>query len=112
MNFLKGQKDKWAQEIKQLEDEKEAAVAKTKQALLSVEESDARFVELKDRIVQQGEKRKQEIIELAHHHSRMMLDDAHRRVESHLLETKNALKAEIVDMAMDEYLAFAQEKVK
>jgi F-type H+-transporting ATPase subunit b len=101
MNFLKGQKEKWAQEIKDLEMNKEDAVAKIRQTEKLIEESDVRLAELKDRIVQQGEKRKQEIIDLAEHHSRIMFEDARHRVEAHIAESKNAFRAEMVDAAID-----------
>ncbi len=101
MNFLRGQKDKLAQEIHRLENEKEDAKAKIQETLKLVDESEVRFSELKDRIVQQGEKKKAEIIESAQNQSKMMIEDAKRRIESHFLQAKNEFKAEMVDKAMD-----------
>ena len=101
MNFLRGQKDKLAQEINRLENEKEDAKAKIKETLKAVDESEVRFSELKDRIVQQGEKKKTEIIESAQNQSKMMLEDAKRRIGTHFLQAKNEFRAELIDRAMD-----------
>ena len=101
MNFLRGQKDKLAQEINQLENEKEDAKAKIKETLKTVDESEVRFSELKDRIIQQGEKKKTEIIESAQNQSKMMLEDSKRRIDTYFLQAKNEFKAELIDRAMD-----------
>jgi F-type H+-transporting ATPase subunit b len=101
MNFLRGQKDKLAQEINRLENEKKDAKAKIKKTLKTVDESEIRFSELKDRIVQQGEKKKTEIIESAQNQSKMMLEDAKRRIDTHFLQAKNEFRAELIDKAMD-----------
>ena len=101
MNFLRGQKDKLAQEIDRLENEKEDAKAKIKETLKTVDESDVRFSELKDRIIQQGEKKKIEIIESAQNQSRMMLEDGKRRINTYFLQAKSEFRAELIDRAMD-----------
>jgi F-type H+-transporting ATPase subunit b len=101
MNFLRGQKDKLAQEINRLENEKEDARAKIKNTLKAVEESEVRFSELKERIIQQGEKKKAEIIESAQNHSKIMLEDAKRRIGFHFLQAKDEFRAEMIDRAMD-----------
>jgi F-type H+-transporting ATPase subunit b len=101
MNFLRGQKDKLAQEINQLENEKEDAKAKIKETLKTVDESEVRFSELKDRIIQQGEKKKTEIIESAQNQSKMMLEDGKRRIDTYFLQAKNEFRAELIDRAMD-----------
>lgn len=100
MNFLRDQKDKVAKEIAQLENEKQAVRAKIKETLRDVEESEVRFAELKDRIIQQGEKKKTEIIESAQNQSKLMLEDAKRRVEAHFRQAKNEFRAELIDRAM------------
>jgi len=101
MNFLRGQKEKLAKEIKALEDKKEDATANITETQKAVDESEDRFADLKKRIVKQGEKKKQEIIESSHKQSQLMLEDANRRIDSYLLGAKNTLKAELVDMAID-----------
>ena len=101
MNFLRGQKDKLAQEINRLENEEEEVKAKIKETLKTVDESEIRFSELKDRIVQQGKKKKTEIIESAQNQSKMMLEDAKRRINTYFLQAKNEFRAELIDKAMN-----------
>jgi F-type H+-transporting ATPase subunit b len=101
MNFLRGEKDKLAQEINRLENEKKEATAKIKEALKSIDDSEVRFADLKNRIIQQGEKKKTEIIESAQNQSKMMLEDAKRRIGTHFLQAKNELREELLDRAMD-----------
>ena len=101
MNFLRGRKEKVAEEIEALETRKDEMVARINQTQKDVEESDVRFEELKERIIQQGEKKKSEIIESAQNHSKMMLEDAKRRISTHFLQAKNEFRDELIDKAMD-----------
>ncbi|MBL7180596.1 MAG: ATP synthase F0 subunit B [Pseudomonadota bacterium] len=101
MNFLRGRKENLAQEIKELEDQRADTAAKIKETQNFIEESDVRFADLKERIVQQGEKKKQEIIESAKQQNQMMLNNARRRVEFYMIEAKNTFKAELVDAAIN-----------
>ena len=101
MNFLRGSKEKVAEEIEALETRKEEMVARINQTQKDVEASDVRFEELKERIIQQGEKKKSEIIESAQNHSKMMLEDAKRRISTHFLQAKNEFRDELIDKAMD-----------
>lgn len=101
INFLRGQKDKLAKEIQQLEDEKKNVAEKIKETIQTIDDSEIRFSELKERIVRQGEKKKEDIIKTAQTQSKMMLEDSKRRVETHFQQAKNALRAELIDRAVD-----------
>jgi len=101
MNFLRGSKEKVAEEIQALETRKEEMVTRINQTQKDIEESDIRFNELKERIIQQGEKKKVEIIESAQHHSKIMIEDAKRRIGTHFLNAKNEFRTEMIDKAMD-----------
>jgi len=101
MNFLRGRKEKVAEEIEALETRKEEMVVRISQTQKHIEESDVRFEELKERIIHQGEKKKAEIIESAQNHSKMMLEDAKRRIGTHFLQAKNEFRSELIDKAMD-----------
>ena len=101
MNFLRGQKEKLAEEIKKLEDKKEDMVNKVKEIQKVLDESEARFADLKERIIQQGDRKKQEIIESAKDHSRIMLQGANRKIDSYILSSKNTFKAELIDAAIE-----------
>jgi F-type H+-transporting ATPase subunit b len=101
MNFLRGQKEKLAKEIQQLEDEKENVASQVKEMVKTIDESEERFEELKERIVDQGKKKKAEIIQAAQAHSESMILDAKRRIQSHFLQAKHDFRAELIDAAVD-----------
>ncbi len=101
MNFLRGQKEKLAKKIKQLEEKKDNIAEKVNEIRKVLDESEISFAELKDRIVQQGERRKQDIVESAQQQSRSMLKDANRRIDYLILQSKNAFKAELIDAAIE-----------
>ncbi|UCD31502.1 MAG: ATP synthase F0 subunit B [Desulfobacterales bacterium] len=101
MNFLRGQKEKLAKEIKKLEDKKEDMANKVKEMQKALDDSEVHFADLKERIIHQGDRRKQEIIESAKNHSRIMLEDANRKIDSYILSSKNTFKAELIDAAIE-----------
>ena len=101
MNFLRGRKEKVAGEIEDLEIRRNEMVAKINRTQKDIEESDARFAELKERIIRQGEKKKTEIIESAQKHGTLMIEDAKRRIDTHILQARNAFMSELIDKAVD-----------
>ncbi|MBW1608606.1 MAG: ATP synthase F0 subunit B [Deltaproteobacteria bacterium] len=101
MNFLRGQKEKLAKEIKRLEDEKEDVASQVKEMIKTIDESEERFEELKERIVHQGEKKKVEIIQTAQAQSESIIVNAKQRIESHFLQAKNDFREELIDNAID-----------
>jgi F-type H+-transporting ATPase subunit b len=101
MNFLRGRKEKVAAEIEELETRRDEMVAKIDQTQNDIKESDVRFAKLKERIIQQGEKKKSEIIESAQNHGKSMIADAKRRVDTHFFQAKNAFRSELIDKAVD-----------
>jgi F-type H+-transporting ATPase subunit b len=101
MNFLRGQKEKLAQEIKRLEEKKQGISENIEETLKTIDESEIRFAELKERIVHQGEKKKEVIIQNAQKQSKMMLEDAKRRIDTHFIQAKNKFRADMIDRAID-----------
>jgi F-type H+-transporting ATPase subunit b len=101
VNFLKGQKEEVAREISGLEGRRDEMVRQVKETIKEMKQSEGRFKKIKDRIIRQGEAKKQEIIEAAGSQSRMMIEDAQRRVETQILTAKEDFKADLVDKAVD-----------
>ena len=101
INFLKGRKKKLAREMKELENAKRNVMEKINETRKIIDESEVRFLELKERIANHGERKKAEIIESAKQQSQMMIDDAKRRIDSHFLNAKDQFKAELTDSAID-----------
>jgi len=101
MNFLKGQRDVIASEIKELEDEKESTLARIKETFKEVEESDLRLEAMKEKIAKAGKKRKDQIIQEAREHSKMMLEMAKRKVEGQILHARDDFRSELIESAIN-----------
>ncbi len=101
MNFLRGRKEKIVREIERIEETKKQADNKIAEINKAIEESEARFADLKARIVEQGEKRKQEILESAQQQSKTMLEDARHRIDVQFVQAKTILRQELIDSAID-----------
>lgn len=101
INFLRGQKETLAREIKRLENKQQGISANIEETLKTIDESEVRFAELKERIVRQGEKKKEAIIQTAQKQSKMMLEDAKRRIDTYFIQAKNKFRAEMIDRAID-----------
>jgi F-type H+-transporting ATPase subunit b len=100
-NFLSDKKNEISLQIKQLEDEKNRLLQRVREAETELEENVLRLEELKDRIVQTGEKRKLEIIEDARQESRMIIESAKQKMEGRIIQARNRLRAEMVDAAAE-----------
>jgi F-type H+-transporting ATPase subunit b len=98
--FLAGQKEKVQDEIESLETQKSALQSQVAEAQQQLTDSDARFAELKEKIVQQAEKEKERIIESAREQSRLMIESAHQRVESRIQHAKASVMSELIDNAI------------
>ena len=103
-DFLKGQREKLASDIRKKEKDKNTAAAEVEEIKTALNEGDARFKDLKARIVEQGKKRKEQIVIGAEEQSRQMLTETQKRVENQILEAKKRLKAELVDSAVEKAL--------
>lgn len=98
-DFLKGQREKLAAEISKKE--KEKATIEVQDIMTALNESEIRFADLKERIIEQGKKRKDLIVEDAKDQSRQMLEETKNRVKHKIEQAKKQLKAELVDTAIE-----------
>jgi F-type H+-transporting ATPase subunit b len=99
-NFLSGQKDTITREIQAMEESRQAAQARISEIKLQLEEISGRMEKMKARIVTQGERRKQEIIETAQRESRIMLDSAKVKIAGRMNTAKQTIRDEMVDIAV------------
>lgn len=100
-NFLSGKGQEISLQIRRLEDEKNQLVQRVRQAENELEDSTGRVLEIKERIVQSGERRKQEILAEAHQESQIIMENAKRKIEGRLLQAQSVLRAEMIDAAAD-----------
>jgi len=100
MDFLNLRSEELARDIKKLEDEKRRAEIKSQETLALLEKGEAHIKNIKARIIEQGEEEKEKIINDARSQSRFMLDDSKQRVGSHIVQAKQAFRAELVEAAI------------
>lgn len=101
MDFLRGHKAELAREIGDIEEKKKAVMGEINKTYRVLDQSDARFAELKEKIVRQGEKKKQELIEDAQEQSRLILETAKQKIESRIVQAKASFRAELIDSAVE-----------
>jgi F-type H+-transporting ATPase subunit b len=100
-NFLSDKKTEISLQIKKLEDEKDRLLQRVREAETEMEENVVRLEELKQRIVQTGERRKLEILEDARQESRMIIEGAKQKMEGRVIRARNRLRAEMIDAAAE-----------
>ncbi|MDZ7580520.1 MAG: ATP synthase F0 subunit B [Deltaproteobacteria bacterium] len=103
-NFLSDKSNEVSLQIEKLEGEKDRLSQRVREAETELEENVVRLEELKERIVQMGERRKLEIIEAARQESRMLIESAKHRMEGRIISARNALRTEMVDAAAEKAL--------
>jgi len=100
MNFLNTRKEEVAEDIGRLEDAKEEAKNQSREALKKIEEGDAQIARIKKRIIEEGEKKKDQIIQDARTQSHYMLEEAKKRAGSQILLAQKEFRSELVDAAI------------
>lgn len=100
--FLTGQKEDLASEMQKLEEEKATCLSEISSAKIHAEENKQKLVAMKERLIAQGESRKQAIIDQAQSQGAIMIEAAHAKMETRILQAKNMLKLELADMAFDQ----------
>lgn len=101
-DFLKLQKSDIFSEIGELETEKAKIVGEINEVKKKGVISRTHFQELKDRLIAQGETRKQQIVEQARQQSKIMLEETRRKMENRIVQAKVGLQVELLDMAIDQ----------
>ena len=98
--FFASQKSDVAQQLERIEAEKKKADEKIAEIQLALEENDRRLAGIRDRIVKQGEKKREQVVADAHRRSAAMLEELARKVERMAIEAKESLRAELIDAAV------------
>jgi F-type H+-transporting ATPase subunit b len=106
-NFLKSQQDEVADEIGGLENKRDELMAEIKAVHEDLDQSKVRLDGIKEKIITQGERKKQSILENATEQSRLMMEGAKQKIESEILRVKTGFREDMIDAAMD----LATEKI-
>ena len=99
-DFLLSRREEVAREIEMVEEKKEEANKKIQDAARMLDESEVRFARVKERIIKEGETKKQKLIEDAQQESKILLESTMKKIQSQLLDAKRAFKSELVDTAI------------
>ena len=100
-DFFETKKDEVSAEIRQIETEKEKALARVKEAEAMLAAHEQRMEQVKTRILQEGQRAKEKIIEDAQEQSRLMMEEAKRRIDYRIYQAQQQLRAELIDAAID-----------
>lgn len=100
--FLAGQRSDISAELTALEEEKEKCLAEIDSAKRHTDENRQRLAELKDRLISQGEARKQALIDQARAQAAQMIQSVRTKMENRILMEKEKLKMELADMAFEQ----------
>jgi F-type H+-transporting ATPase subunit b len=109
--FLQGRSAEVRIEIDDLEAKKAEAVAAVAALRKRLVDSETRLDEMKTRLLADGERRKQALIEQAENESAMMLRDAERKIQGLLHQAQNTLRTELVDSAIELALERLPEEI-
>lgn len=99
--FLKGEAQRTAEEIERTENRKRQMDEKVLEMTAAAENRRARLQALKDRLIQEGDRKRREIIESARRDSRILLEQTQMGVEHQINEARQQLKAELIDRAVE-----------
>jgi F-type H+-transporting ATPase subunit b len=99
IDFLEGESRKTGEDIQRIEESKQQMDRRFQETVGSLDNSRERLRLLRERILREGERRKQEIIESARHESRLMLERTRQKIDTQIAEAHLHLKAELVDRA-------------
>lgn len=100
MNFLRDEGRKTAEAIREAEERKQRMDRQMLETRSALESSRERLAAVKVRVVTEGERRRQELIESARRESQLMLERARQGAEHQLAEAHERLRAELIDGAI------------
>ena len=99
--FLNGQSRQIEENVKRHEKEKEAIKTRVNELLKERKEGREHLQQIRDRVISQGELKKQKIIDDAKKESHMLLESAKQKIEYEITSAREKLQIEIVDQSID-----------
>lgn len=101
IKFIKDKKEEIAHTIGDLEEKKREAEDKVRESQNQLVASKERLELIKEKIIDEGQRRKAQIIGEAQAESRVMLEMAKLRIDNQIQEAFHHLKSELIDMATE-----------
>jgi F-type H+-transporting ATPase subunit b len=100
IGFLEGESRKTSEDIRRIEESKQQMDRTFQETVGSLDGGRKRLDLIRERILRDGERRKQEIIESAQHESRLMLERTRQKIDTQIAEAHLRLKRELIDRAV------------
>jgi len=101
LNFLKGRQKEVSDEIDELEERKQTFERQIEETQQAISDSSTRFEKIKSRITEEGERKRQQIIDQANEQSRKMLEMEKKKAANQIVQARQLLLAELADSASD-----------
>jgi F-type H+-transporting ATPase subunit b len=101
MNFLRSHGREIERELATIEQEKSVALKELHTAREALEDSEARLDLVKERILEEGRKRKMEILQQAEEEGRNLVESATQRTQGYFQEAQRLLQHNLLDEAMN-----------
>lgn len=99
-NFLKTRHDEVAKELERLETERERAANEVADTKKQVAAEGTHILEIRERIIAEGERTKQAIIENAKKESDFLIEAVRHRIQGRFQEARQAFRSELIESAM------------
>jgi F-type H+-transporting ATPase subunit b len=100
LNLLKGEADKTAAGLKEAQAGKEQADQKVQETLQALENARERLRGVQEKIIGEGERQRQRIIDSARHESELLLERTRHKIDSQISEAHLRLRSELIDRAV------------
>ena len=101
LNLLKGEADKTASGLLEAQAGKEATDQKVQETLQALENARERLRGVQEKIIGEGERQRQLIIDSARHESELLLQRTRQKIDSQIYEAQLRLKSELIDRAVE-----------
>ncbi|MBS0013549.1 MAG: ATP synthase F0 subunit B [Desulfobacterales bacterium] len=99
MQFLQSQKLQVSESIQKVEDRKEKLLAQINETQSQMQESSERYAQIKQRIIEEGQRVRQQIIDDAKEQSKIMIEREKKNASRRLMEARKDFMTELVDTA-------------
>lgn len=100
-NFLNEKKLEVGMEIQRLEETKLQVENQSREIQIQLDAGQQRLSLIKEKIIAQGQNRKEQLITEAQADARLLMETARRKIESRISDAKDRLRSELIDMAAD-----------
>ncbi len=101
LNFLKNQRDEIANALHELEETKKLTENKIAESQEMLEAGQDKLEQIKQRILTEGERRKEQLVADAKQESIIMLESAKLKIDAQMREARDRIRAELIDLASE-----------